>query len=340
MNPPRKDLALSVAERAQAAERFALFQQTTVGGLAFWWVLIGGLVFGALTWIGFHFASVKRMIENIPTSASLGVSFGMAEVKGDVVFLGDSQDQPTGLTGPVSHKSCVWYRYLIEERRGSGKHSRWVTLSDETKSTRFYCEDSEGRLEIDSEGAEIITRHKKTQKQNSMRYTEWSIRPGDQLYAIGPVNVDSVKGDTLILGQGEKDDLFILSNYSEKEIMIRKAANSMIGLGMAFSALFFAAIFYHAMNGQFSATDYLMSGIVGPIFLTFVMFVFHYNDLVFLRQRADRNWANIQISLKKRFNLLMQLQNVMSEYQQYEKTLLTKITEQRKNYKKYTLLSR
>jgi len=46
-----------------------------------------------------------------------------------------------------------------------------------------------------------------------------------------------------------------------------------------------------------------------------------FNDLVFLRQRCDRNWANIQVSLKKRANLIPTLENVVARYLQHEKSL-------------------
>jgi hypothetical protein len=83
------------------------------------------------------------------------------------------------------------------------------------------------------------------------------------------------------------------------------------------------------MNGQFAATDYLLSASLAPVFLIFFMLVLHYNDIVFLERRVARNWANIQVSLKKRADLLPQLQNVLSGYQHFEKTLLEQLTLQR-----------
>jgi hypothetical protein len=335
-----KQFVLSEWESKQAEQRFASFGQTKVQGAAFWWVLLGFLMFVGFTYLGFRFAKLKRMIENVPTSATLGVTYGIAEIKGKVIVSDPVKNEPSAkqlessnLTGPVTHRNCVWYRYLVEERRGSGKKRRWVTISDETHSVGFYCEDQHGKLAIDPKGAEIITRHKKVESRGGMRYSEWTILPGDSLYAIGQANIDISETDRLIMSDGEQGDIFILSNYSEKELMISKAASSMFGLGMAFSALFFSAVFYHAMNGEFSATDYLMSGLLGPIFLTFIMIVLHYNDLIFLRQRAQRNWANIQVSLKKRSTLLKQLQAVVGGYQQYENTVLTQITAQRKRIK-------
>jgi hypothetical protein len=341
-------------------DKLGQFQTTKLTAFAFWWVLLGFLCFAVLTYFGFRFAKVKRMIENIPTSATLGVSYGLAEVKGKIRFITDiksdkkieeqsdeknaesfeqeNEENDTKLKGPLTKQSCVWYRYLVEERRGSGKNARWVTISDDEQYKRFNCEDLEGSLTIDPSDAEIITRHKKVNKKGDMRYSEWLLKPNDNLYALGMAKVDAQKNDRLILGkpQHETDnsDLFILTNYSEKDLMIKKASMSILALVLAFSGMFASAVFYFGMNGQFAATDYLLSAMLAPAFLMFFMLVLHYNDMIFLQRRADRNWANIQVSLKKRADLLPQLQSVLSQYQGYEKKLMELMTLQRKQLSK------
>ncbi len=57
-----------------------------------------------------------------------------------------------------------------------------------------------------------------------------------------------------------------------------------------------------------------------------------YNDLIFLRQRCDRNWANIQVSLKKRADLVPQVEQLVKELLSHEQDLqvsLAKLREQR-----------
>ena len=326
---PNLVIHLTPREKTISSERLASFDRTKVTGHAFWLVLIGLFVFIATSWFGFRFAKVKRMIENVQTTATLGVSFGIAEVKGRVKLCDENS-----LKGPVSRQRCIWYRYLIEEHQKSGKNSRWVTISDDTDSSAFYCRDLEGELLVNPSGAEVHTQHKKVEREGSMRYSEWAIRPGDKLYAIGQAAINEQEGDQLVLSKGEdKDDIFILSNYSEKELMIKKAAKSMLALTLAFSAMFLASVSYRAMSGQFSATDYLLSGLLAPAFLMFFMIVLHYNDLIFLKKRAQRNWANIQVSLKKRSTLLKQLQAVVGQYQTHEGELLEKIVTLRKMLK-------
>jgi len=42
---------------------------------------------------------------------------------------------------------------------------------------------------------------------------------------------------------------------------------------------------------------------------------------IYLKQRCDRNWANIQVSLKKRANLVPQLEQVVKQYLSHEAEL-------------------
>lgn len=321
------DQQLNEEERAEIQNSLIELKYTRIDGNAYWWVVLGVLGFIGFTYIGFRYAKLKRMIENIPTSQAKGVSFGLAEVKGEVeTYFGES------LSGPLNGVPCVWYRYLVEERRGTGKNARWITISDDTQFQRFYCADRSGKIAINPDKAEIITRHKKVKREGAWRYSQWVLKPKDTLYALGSADIDPISHDTLILEKPENNrysDMFILSNYSEKDLMIKKATGAIFALACAFSGMFAAAIFLMGMNGQFSPTDYLFSASLAPSFLCFFMLVLHYNDLLFLGFRADRNWANIQVSLKKRADLLPQIEQVLRGYQVHESNLLESITRQR-----------
>jgi LemA protein len=52
-----------------------------------------------------------------------------------------------------------------------------------------------------------------------------------------------------------------------------------------------------------------------------VVVALHYNDLVFLRRRADRDWSNIEVALKKRKNLIPRLQVIVKQYMSHESKL-------------------
>ena len=49
--------------------------------------------------------------------------------------------------------------------------------------------------------------------------------------------------------------------------------------------------------------------------------VLHYNDLVFLRQRARRNWSNVGVSLRKRMNLVDNLERAAKQHFAHEREL-------------------
>ena len=81
-----------------------------------WWVPLP-LVTAVLAWLTFLDIRTKRMQENISTSKSQGVVFGLAEVKGKLV----PQAEGGVVQGPLIDEDCVCYHYTVEERRGSGK---------------------------------------------------------------------------------------------------------------------------------------------------------------------------------------------------------------------------
>ena len=281
------------------------------------WIVLGLLLLTAgLAWFSFRFIKVKRMQENIPTSKTAGVVFGLSEVKGTLV----SEEGREPLRGPVSGEPCCWYRHLIQEKRQSGKNTKWVTISDTIEKQPFMCEDDEGKIRIFPGQAECITKHTDSERHGDRSYTEWRFSPGDALYVIGKTKPDKTTGDSLVFSH-EKGSPYIIANIPEEEVMFRKAMTGMGLLVVALSAIFLGSLFSLASNGQMSSLDFLIASLVAPAFMLFVVFVLMYNDLIFLRERCDRNWANIQVSLKKRADLVPQLLSVVQEYLAHEKTL-------------------
>jgi hypothetical protein len=122
---------------------------------------------------------------------------------------------------------------------------------------------------------------------------------------------------------------FIVSNLSEREVMLKKAAAGLALMAAAISVLFFALIVI-AGSGGFASTDYLLAALATPFFFAVLMVIMMYNDLVFLRQRARRAWANIQVSLKKRAELLPQLESIVKAMAGHERAVLEQIAELRR----------
>lgn len=261
---------------------------------------------------------IKRIQENLAFTKTAGVTYGLTEVVGIL----RAQTDVTPLSGPVSLQECTWYRHLIQEKRGSGNNRKWVTISDDIKKQPFLIEDDEGQLRVFPGQADIISKHKKTRLNDGRQYTEWRLSPGDELYILGKARLDKTRGDSLVLGH-DKDCPYIIANVPESEVMFRKAIKGMGLLSIGASLVFLGAIWLSGANGAFSSIDFLQAALISRVFLLLIMVVMMYNDLIFLREHCERNLANIQVSLKKRANLIPQLESVVKEYLSHEQHLHT-----------------
>lgn len=316
-----QELPMPDAEHDAAAELDSAFQPARLPS----WValLLGvlGLLCGVLlTRFGFRTARVKRLIENIPTSPTAGAAWGPLELAGHI-----EQDDEIGLlSGPLSDRECVQYHYVVKEKRGSGKNSRWVTITDREERAKFYCVDREGRLLVDPSGAEIFTRHSDSQSRGNRRYTETRLEPGDPVYALGYAKVAGPEADHLML-QAEEDFPYLLGNVGEREVMLRKSRSGLMQLNIALCSVVLVGLVLLGAIGSLGATDYLAAALVAPLYLAALYTFALYNDLVFLRNRVDQTWSNIDVALQKRHDLVPQLEAVVKRYMSHEKGLLEKL---------------
>ena len=65
------------------------------------------------------------------------------------------------------------------------------------------------------------------------------------------------------------------------------------------------------------------------IALVIIIIIATYNKLISLRNRVKNSWAQIDVQLKKRFNLIPNLVDTVKGYAKHEKTVLTEITKAR-----------
>lgn len=71
---------------------------------------------------------------------------------------------------------------------------------------------------------------------------------------------------------------------------------------------------------------FILLGIVGLVLL---MGVVYYNKFVKLAARADEAWSDIDVQLKRRYDLIPNLVNTVKGYAAHEKQLLENVTEAR-----------
>ncbi len=207
-----------------------------------------GIVLGVVAFFrGFNVRAKKKLIENIPTSTVRGMAVGLAEIHGMARPCGET------IKAPFSKTESVFFHYKIEEHRGSGKSSHWVTIKEFASPQYFFLEDSTGKALIDPAGAELflaadreyqlgftggdnarafedglidigIDPHGFLGLHKELRCSETFICPGDPIYALGTaaINVSSDGSQTgcenLCIQKGP-GIFFCLSDKSEKELL-------------------------------------------------------------------------------------------------------------------------
>lgn len=165
----------------------------------FWPIAIGLAVISLVCFVaGFTYLYRKRIIQDTPTSKIRSAAQGYVEL------IGEGQ-LPDGeiITAPLSGKTCLWYSYEIQEKRRSGKNTRWVTVEDDISESMFLIQDDTGQALIDPEDAKVTTRHSDTWYGSSRypengipsskfslgigryKYIERRIHPEEPLYTIG-----------------------------------------------------------------------------------------------------------------------------------------------------------
>ncbi|MFB6174905.1 MAG: LemA family protein [Candidatus Nanohalobium sp.] len=75
-----------------------------------------------------------------------------------------------------------------------------------------------------------------------------------------------------------------------------------------------------------SLLPYIVGGIV--VLLALIV-VYYYNRIVKLENRVDNSWAQIDVQLKKRADLVPNLQETVEGYMEHEKEVMEKVSESR-----------
>lgn len=311
---PPPSIPLPEPEHAQLAAMDADYKATALPRTKMLLVQAFGLaIAGWLGWHGFRRIRVKRLMENMPTSLSNGVAYGLTELTGEVVPLPGAEP----LVSPIANANCVYFHYVVEEKRGSG--NSWVTVEEKKRGQRFLVRDREGDFPVDPTGAEVISLARDYKSSDRRRYRESRIDIGESVYAFGRAAVDPTTGDSLYMAAG--DEPFILSNLKEQNLWAIKAALGYLLLAGALMAILAAALAAIGAAGSFSGLSYLIAAMAGPLSLIAALGVLMYNDLVFLRHRIAATWANIDVSLQKRADLLPNLQELLKGYLNHERDL-------------------
>ena len=77
------------------------------------------------------------------------------------------------------------------------------------------------------------------------------------------------------------------------------------------------------------ALEIVLLAIGAVIVLLVLFFVFAYNSLVTMRLRIDNAWSQIDVQLKKRYDLIPNLVETVKGYTKHEKTVFENVTKAR-----------
>lgn len=285
---------------------------------AWWGPTLIALVAMIAAWIGmrvgFGKVRLKRLIENVPTLPAADVEIGVNELKG----VAEACEDIAPLSGPLTKQPCHWYRYVVQEWRGSGKNRRLHTISDNTCHQLLLCRDDSGAIPVKLDGARVICGRDAVRKEGKRVYNEHSIRPGDPLYVLGSAEIDPTTGDSLRMEKDPQGLPYLVSNLPEERLKVKEITVGFWMLAAGIASVAATMLGLLLFTGRIAAIDQFAVAMaaIGSVALLVVLIM--YNDLVFLRQRVEWARSNIDVALRKRADLLPALDEIARGYRAYE----------------------
>jgi hypothetical protein len=321
-----------------------------------------GLAFGFLCLIAaLRDGKRKRLIDNLPTSKTTGVFIGLVELKG-------SAESSQSLTSYLAEAACVLYSWTVEEHwsrtvtetytDSQGKtqtrtrtESGWKTVADGGEMIPFYLRDDCGCILVHPDGAKIepLTMFEETcGRGDSLYYAkgpDWSVSDSDHRRRFKEVGIP-LHHSLYLMGQArERSDIVAPEIAEDKDapmflISTRTEEQVSSGFGWAFwgwlilgFALFVGGFALQDNTGhQTQEPRVVLYALVGAGYLVGYLFGWTwmvYNSMVDLRQRVRQAWAQVDIQLQRRSDLVPNLVNVVKGFRDYEANLQTELAELR-----------
>lgn len=259
------------------------------------------------------------MIENIPTSPVKGVVPGLTEVEGTIL----KKDKL--VSARYSGVSVVYCRYLKERRVKTDKDKyRWETVESGVALADFFLKDETGQIAVNAKKAAVDASRTYYERTGNLRYSEWTLKPGQQLYILGPAVLDSLHDTTLTIEHSSKERHFVISDQDEKSVLLKYARTGLtyLGIGIASCA---SAVFILYGGASFDPFGYFAGASFAVLFLLVLNVAFIFNDLIFMKAWLSRARANLNVSLKRRADLIPNLVKIMKTALSFEKDVQTSI---------------
>jgi hypothetical protein len=299
----------------------------------------------------------KRLVDNLPTSKTTGVFIGLVELKG-------TAQCETHLTSYLAEKAVVHYQWSVDEHwsrivtetytDGEGRtqtrtrhESGWTTVASGGEMTPFYLQDDCGAVLVRPEGAKIepVSIFSETcTPLNSLyygkgpafavpnsdmrrRFVEQGIPLHTALYVMGQAHErkDVVAPE---ITEDKAAPMFLISTRTEEQIS-RGFGGAFWGWGIFGLVLSVGAMIWRDTQAGLQpeqrwpvyllvATAYHFTGAVGWVWMVF-------NSFIDLRQRVRQGWAQVDVQLKRRYDLIPNLVNVVKGLRDHEANLQTEL---------------
>jgi hypothetical protein len=301
--------------------------------------VLGGLAGVVLGYVSMRMARKLRQIRDTPTSKAAGVFIGDVELKGTA-----ESDHP--LTSYLAEARCVYYTWCIEEHwrrtrtesytdsKGNRRtrtvvETGWDTVASGGEQMPFYLLDDSGHILIRPDGMDVegtsvfsfecTSRHPLYYGKGppdgvrgsteDRRFTEQAIPIHAGIFVMGVARErsDVVAAEIAYAGNAR---FSLVTMRSEDSVASGYAAKAWIaGVFGAIAAV--AGVAIHAGVHNAPEAELVLRSVAalgGYLAVVALLWaVMTLNTLLALRQRVRRGWANIDVELKRRADLIPNL---------------------------------
>lgn len=292
----------------------------------------------------------KRIIDDLPTSKTQGVFIGLSELKG-------TAESESPLTSYLAKVQCVQYAWQIYEHwqrtttetysdaQGHTKtrtktRSGWTRVAHGGESEPFYLKDDTGVIRIVPKGAQIQANStfKETVKPSNplyygkgpanavansthrRRFQETAVPLHTMLYVVGQARQreDVVAAE---IAQDKASPMFLISIRSEKQISTGYGRWSWFFMVLGLIAAIWGGATWAEQirtGPEFGWLPFaiMIMGYIVVLLLTWVWTT--YNSLINLHHRVEQGWSQVEVQLKRRYNLIPNLVQVVEAYMKHE----------------------
>ncbi|MGD8452812.1 MAG: LemA family protein [Phycisphaerae bacterium] len=303
----------------------------------------------------------RRLIDNLPTSKTTGVFIGQVELKGTA-----ESAQP--LVSYLAERLCVHYKWSVDEHwsrtvtetytDSEGKtqtrtrhESGWETVASGGEQSVFYLRDDCGVVLVNPDRAEVepVTvfettcdrgdplyyakgpAHAVSNSDHRRRFFEEAIPLHARIYVMGPARErDDVVAPEIRYRRDTP--LFLISTRSEARISAGLNVQFWC-CGVLFVVLCAGGVIGLDYGHQVVPADPLtwQLTVVGAALATWALgwLWMAYNSMVGLRQRVRQAWANVDVQLKRRNDLIPNLVRAVEGLRDHERHVQAELAELR-----------